>query len=266
MSPLPGPVIIGGCPRSGTTLLRVMLDSHTHVVCGPESKFIPHVAEQWLSTAESFGPILQATLGTPDVELARAYGAVIRGVLDGVRRRSGKPVVAEKTPQNVLAFTRLQWMLPDARFVHVIRDGRDVVCSLLDQDWTDAMTGEPIDYTADPAKAATAWVGFVQAGRQMRGQPGASRYHEVRYEALVAEPEATMRALCGFLGLPWDPAVLAHHARTHTLGRNEASSRAVRMPLHRGSAGRFARDLGPEDRATVESIAGPLLRELGYAS
>jgi hypothetical protein len=155
-------------------------------------------------------------------------------------------------------------MFPESPLIHVIRDGRDVVCSLLQMDWVDPATKKRFDYTTDVAAAARYWVDTVEAGRSTADHPTASDlYHEVRYEDLITEPEATLRELFEFIGEPFNPCVLEFHHRKRELA-GESSAEQVSQPIHRGSVGRWQRDLDDDECALVEEITGGLLLELGY--
>jgi protein-tyrosine sulfotransferase len=257
------PIFIGGAGRSGTTLLRVMLDSHPNIACGPELKILPVILRQWVDMRTAYAP----TLGHWRVDAAttdRLYRDLIAGLLTPYREAAGKPRVAEKTPGNVAFFRQLHALFPESPLIHVIRDGRDVVASLLTMDWVDPSTGQAPPYTHDARRAAEYWVENVQGGRAALDMPGLSeRYREVRYEDLIADPETTLRGLLDHCGETWDPAVLAFDRQPHDLA-DESSADAVREPLNAQAIGRWQEDLKPGQQALVQSVAGTLLAELGY--
>lgn len=263
-SPPPGgaPIFIGGAGRSGTTLLRVILDTHSRIACGPELKVIPSIAHLWADFQTKYAPFLALSqVGADDID--RLFRELISGLLAPLRARDGKPRSAEKSPNNVFYFRHLHRIFPDAAFIHVVRDGRDVVASLQQMDWK-TPDGVPIDYTRDTRLAARYWVNAVMTGREFARQTaGASRYHEVRYEALVERPEPCLRALFEFLGEPWEPGALAFHQRTRELS-DESSADQVTQPLTRSSVGRWRNDLTPSDLDAIRHEAGGLLRDLGY--
>lgn len=259
------PIFVGGAGRSGTTLLRVVLDSHPRIACGPELKVTPAICGLWYDMQTGFFPaLLEHGLGREDLNaLTRA---LIDGLLAKFRASQGKHRSAEKSPNNVFYFEHLHRIFPDSPLVHVLRDGRDVVCSLLTMDWVDSRTGAPIDYTRDARKAAQYWVQAVQAGRQAGRNIGPARYREIKYEDIVARPEPTLRALFAFLGEMWDDAVLRFHENTARPLGHESSAAQVSRPLYASAAGRWANDLKPADKAAVKAVAGDLLIELGYAA
>ena len=258
------PIFVGGAGRSGTTLLRVILDTHSRIACGPELKVLPLVAQLWASLQTTYAPYLaESNLMPPDVD--RAARAMIVALLGAARRQSGKPRIAEKTPNNVFYFRHLHAMFPHAAYVHMVRDGRDVVASLLTMDWR-GPDGERIAYTTDARAAARYWVSAVRAARTFaEATRDHSRYYELRYEALVSQPEQALRKLFEFLGEPWEPGVLEYHQRERSLGI-ESSAEAVTRPMYRSAAGRWQRDLTPAQRDAVREEAGEVLVELGYCS
>jgi protein-tyrosine sulfotransferase len=257
------PIFVGGAGRSGTTLLRVMLDSHSRISCGPELKVLPSVASLWVDLRTRWASTL-ADSHVRDADVDRAFGRLITSLLEPQRQATGKVRVAEKSPNNVFVFGHLHRMFPDAAFVHMVRDGRDVVASLLSMDWT-TTDGTPIAYTRDARLAARYWASAVNAARAFaQSATDPVHFHEMRYEDLVTDPEDTLRALFAFLGEPWEPAVLAYHEVPHDLG-HESSAAQVVHPITPTSAGRWQRELSAPDRQAVKEEIGDLLLQLGYA-
>src|SRR5215218_6823835 len=212
----PAPFVVG-VRRSGTTLLRLMLDAHPEIAIPPETHFVPdlieatgqqgissqHLAEmvvthpRWgdfhLDAGELRDRFLALEQPTP--------GAVLRAFYTFYAEREGKPRWGEKTPGYVRYMQTIERVLPEARFIHLIRDGRDVAISILRQD----MGLDQI------VKAAKNWKNLIAKGRDQA--QSLNHYLEVRYEDLVLETEPTLRRVCEFCELPWDPAVLEYHER-----------------------------------------------------
>src|SRR6266478_4880458 len=204
------PIIIGGCQRSGTTLLRVMLDSHPHIACGPESGLL----------AGSFLPQkLTKRFNVPTDEIWRLWG-MAKDHADFVDRfltryafDRGRQRWAEKTPHHARFLEYIFRHFPKAKFIHMIRDGRDVVCSIRTHpkyrivDGKKVATGirKPIEPCID------SWLRETANGLRWRDHPS---YFEVRYEDLVNAPELQLRQLCDFIGEPWDFAMLEYHRET----------------------------------------------------
>lgn len=257
------PIFIGGAGRSGTTLLRVILDAHPHIACGPELKVLWMIAQQAKEMEQTYGPVLREWRVEPP-DIRRLYVEFLTGLMAPYRTHAGKLRVAEKTPGNVLAFPELHRLFPASPLIHIIRDGRDVISSLLTMNWTE-VDGRPAEYTRDVRKAAEYWVSWVQAGRKAGADPALrGQYYEVRYEDLVAEPERVLQPLFSFIDEPWDPCVLRFHQMDRPLGK-ESSAAQVVQPIYQTAVGRWQRELAPSQLEPVREVAGPLLVELGYA-
>nr|MBN2277216.1 sulfotransferase [candidate division Zixibacteria bacterium] len=257
------PIFVGGSARSGTTLVRVILDSHPNIACGPEIKIIPIIAEQWSTIRNSFAkPMMEYNLTPKDVD--EIYNNMIRSFMEKYRIKQGKARMAEKSPNNVFYFQHLHYLFPESPLIHVIRDGRDIICSLLQMKWVDPTTGQPIAYTREADKAADYWVQAVMAGRRALNLPGLKdRYLEIRYEDIINKTEATLKRLFEFIDEPWDPVVLKFHEQKRNLA-GESSADQVSKPLYKKAVARWQTDLKEEDKPVIKKIAGPLLIELGY--
>jgi hypothetical protein len=266
------PLFVVGCGRSGSTLLRLMLDAHPDLAVPGESHFIPELRRRFPDPVAG-DDLTAALLRTPHF---RHWNVAESGVWERVRALEA-PTFAEvveaaflanadehgarrwgdKTPAYVRSIPLLHALWPDARFVHLIRDGRDVALSYLSLHW-----GPDTVWAA-----ARKWRRDVGAGIR-EGQPlGTSRYLEVRYEDLVADPEETLRTICALAGLPFDERMLDPAARRRhpTLAPTEG------RPFHARSEDEVAanvRDwrtqMSPEAVRRFEAVAGALLSDLGY--
>jgi protein-tyrosine sulfotransferase len=253
------PIVIGGCPRSGTTLTQALLGCHPQVAAGPESTVFMRRISAGPALDERFGfaPGLVEDLQRRSASQAEFIDLFQQACL----QRADKPIWSEKTPWNVLRLGFLWRHFPKARFVHVIRDGRDVACSLRRMSWSKIMVP---DRGSDEAlrECAVSWRGHVAAGRRHRHDP---RYYEVRYEDLVADPERQVRRLLGFLQLDWDDAVLAAdglHAALTKVGH--ADSNQPGRTIHRDALQRWRADLSAAEQRIVEQSAGAMLAGAGY--
>jgi hypothetical protein len=252
------PIFVVGCQRSGTTLLRLILDSHPAISCGPETLFLVEFAERL--TGERHWQHL-AHFGFPKEYWQRRVAELFDAVQQDYAQRRGKTRWADKTPRYAVHLDQIDALFPTCQVVHVIRDGRDVVASHRDR-W---------GYLS-ALKAIRKWPWYVRAARAAGARLAAQdRYYEVRYEELVADPEATLRKLLGFLGEPWDDAVLKHDRRPHDVqGRYAAFSTSRRAAageqaaIYRSRVGAGRRELDPLLRLLVRLVDGPTLRKLGY--
>ncbi|MDF1767459.1 sulfotransferase [Maricaulis sp.] len=258
------PIFIGGAPRSGTTLLRAMVNASRNIVCGPEMRVIPalcHLAEQIDRNQAS---VLESGYGVDREALHTQFARAIDTLLAPLHARTGARV-AEKTPANILHFARLRQIFPDSPLIGIVRDGRDVVASLLSMDWTDSATGQPMAITRDAAAAARLWCASIEAGRRMQDDPA---YFELRYEALATDPVGTIAPLFDALGeTDAAKARALDHARDFDVaaGTGESSAARVARPIDRSAIGRWQSKLTAAQIDTVMGIAGGHLRELGYA-
>jgi hypothetical protein len=144
--------------------------------------------------------------GIGEKQLDGAVKAFIETLISGATPSPDLRSV-ETTPHTLLHMSTMASIFPAARFIHVIRDGRDVVASLLERDWMDPSTGEKVWCCQTPKAAAEYWVHVVDAIREQGARiPG--RYLEVQYSELIEHPEAVMRIVMAFLGERWEAAVL----------------------------------------------------------
>jgi hypothetical protein len=258
VAPSAAPIFVIGAPRSGTTLLRLILDSHPRISCGEETHFLRDmgaiVGRHW-DLVSSYG-------FDRDWWLDR-----IRGFYEGfqadVLARSGKARWAEKDPTYTLVLDLIDELFPEAVYVHVLRDGRDVVASFRDR-W---------GYRSAARAARGEWARHVRAARALGARLPADRFLELRYERLVAGPESEARRLFDFLGEAWQPDVLdfdpAEHAATERYRRFTASRREAAgesATIYRSRVGAGGATLDPFLRALLRRGAGDLLLELGDAA
>jgi hypothetical protein len=283
---VPAPFIVGA-ERSGTTLLRLMLDAHPELAIPPETHFIERAAEAcegapdprraFLETVTShrrWGDfriegerLAERVSGIEPFDLGEALRAFY-GVYAG---RFGKPRWGDKTPNYVRRMSLIHGLLPEARFVHIIRDGRDVALSTRDL-WFGPDSVE---------EAARRWRSLIEdARRQSEGLP---HYLEVRYEDLVSDAESALGVIGAFIELPWDPGMLDYHTtadeRLKEIHRDIETPKGkkvvrgeMRKSLHtltgkppqRDRIARWREEMGEADLRCFEEVAGGTLRELGY--
>jgi hypothetical protein len=280
----PAPFVVG-VGRSGTTLLRLMLDAHPQLAIPAETHFVPELLErqgECHGTDELVDVIVEArTWGDFGLDEARlrdaaagAHGAadVLRSFYGLCAELRGKPRWGDKTPGYVKRMRPIGAALGEARFIHLIRDGRDVALSRLKRGMG---ADKPI------AEVADLWKRRIENARKqakrLRG-----RYLELRFEDLVADPQAGLRSICELIELDFDPAMLHHHEgageRISQLGdlppqgERQARDSAERQAAHTLAAQAptkartevWRTEMGAAERADFEAVAGGLLSELGY--
>src|SRR5205085_6800691 len=178
------PIFIVGCQRSGTTLLRLMLDSHPNVSCGPETRFLQDFAKL---TSESWDRL--SLYGFPKSYWLDKSAEFFDSFQTEYAKSRGKTRWADKTPRYALSLGYINELFPASQIVHVIRDGRDVGASHRDR-W---------GYWS-AVKAVEKWQRYIRAARRVGERMPGDRYAEVRYEELVRDPERDRSAALGCLG------------------------------------------------------------------
>lgn len=242
------PILIGSCGSSGSTLLSVMLHAHPEVLCGPELAMFAHsffwqeTGALWRSRVRRYLEMNDQVMVRPEWRLESGvcpyttmvyantlpwYGMTLADLTALVRdcdagreladrmygpllQAYGKRVWAEKSPPNIYAFRAFLDAYPEGRAVYLVRDGRDVVCSLLKRRW------------GAVKRAVSAWLVDTAVSESFAGHP---RVHRIRYEDLVADPRGTITALLRFLDLsPEVEAVLSYERSSSRALRQDASS------------------------------------------
>lgn len=275
-------VFIVGCPRSGTTLLRRIVSAHPQIVITPEAHWIPLWFEQrrgltpdGLVTPELVSELLAHNkfalfgLGRETlISLAGrgqpiSYASFVTGIFDLYGEARGKKAVGNKTPDSARRIGTLHTLWPEARFVHLIRDGRDVALSLMN--WQSVHTKKPGTFPTwkdDPVSTAALWWELnVRRGREAGEALGPGLYRELRYESLVAHPAQECAALCEFLGLAYDEAMLNYHEAFRAAAGQEVVR--DRQPITSGLRN-WRAQMPDNDVERFEAAVGILLDELGY--
>jgi len=266
--PATAPIFIVGAPRSGTTLLRSILNRHPAIGLCDETYYFYYVyhrrrafgdlavesnrrrvVDRYLEThrIRRLGleeePLREALL-----EQGRDYASLFLALLAFYARSQGKTRCGEKTPQHAFETEHLRRMYPDARLLHLVRDPRDVVASLQRMPWA----------SQRPGVNARLWRSCVAAAERAAAGAGFLR---VSYESLVESPAQEVERICEFLGEAFDPAMLeASGGRADRWWFQRAQE-----PVRRDRRERWREELREEQVAAVESIAGPWMDTLGYA-
>ena len=269
------PIVVVGCPRSGTTLLQVALHAHRRIAIPPETWLLVEgyrARAQFgdLRTAEGrdrFEDWLTGQRKVRDLGLSRAelhalvagaaptLGSLLAAVLQGYSARFGKPRWGDKRPSYYRDVEVVLRLFPDAQFVHVVRDARACIASLERLPW----------YTKGPDAALSMWCTAIDRGERWKRRLGPERWHELQYEHLLAEPERELRRLCAFLGEEFDPAMLEPAATAAVaVPARKTWHRRTRGPLDLARIAAYREELPPAQLALVERVAGRRLRRYGY--
>ena len=281
-------VFIVGCPRSGTTLLQRMVNAHPQIAITKESQwFDKRWITEWFeerrgltSDGRVTSELIIRMLDHPKFArlkiskeqfLALAptgqrvgYASFVTRLFNLYGKAQGKALVGNKTPAYVRKLDLLHSLWPKARFVHLIRDGRDVCLSVVKWPKGPIMKESFVTSKDDPVStAALWWASHVRLGQEAGNRLGPQLYHEARYEALIAHPQEKCAALCAFLGLPYDDAMLVFH-RGRTRTDPSLDAKRAWLPVTVGLRD-WRSQMPDEDVQRFEAAAGGLLDELGYA-
>ncbi|HEY3534882.1 MAG TPA: sulfotransferase [Pedococcus sp.] len=250
-----GPIFVVGCQRSGTTMLRLLLDSHSRISCGPETRFLEDleriVGRDWKRLSQ---------YGFEQEEWLRRIAAFFGGVQHDYAVSRGKQRWADKSPRYAMKLDFVTRVFPDAQVVHLIRDGRDVAVS----------HRKRFGYWSS-VKSSVKWPRYIATARAAGLAMPPGRYHEVRYERLVADQEATVRELMDFLGEEFEPGMLDFEAhdhdvpdRYHAQALSRRTGEGTTEAVYRSRVGTHQRELDPLVRGLFQITSRRTLKELGY--
>lgn len=267
------PFFIVGCPRSGTTLLRLLLHAHSRLAVAPENYMISEnlpLVNRHVDGAALAGRLLAdphfADFGLEERQIRPAlerlehprFADLLLVIYEAYARRLDKARWGDQTPSYVVLMDPVRELFPDACFVHLLRDARDVALS-----WRRLGEHRHQSWWA----IGRAWSWYVTTGRRTGRRLGPEAYHELHYEDLVAEPERALRGVCAFLGEDFEPAMLEYHrdAPLHIPHRMaETHHQKLVRPVLADNAGRWRAEMTLPQRLAVELPARAALAATGY--
>lgn len=259
------PVFLVGCARSGTSIFGEAIAAH------PRAAYLFEASSIWNTLVpQRDDHRLTAEDATPEVATA------IYEALAAARRELRGDLLVEKNPKHVIRIPFLHALFPQARILHLVRDGRDAVASLMFRNrgaewghlripgWRELLARYE---TANHTRCAHQWSYSVSAARRDAAEIPADLYREVRYEDLLTQPAVTFRGVLDFLGLEPDPGVDAFllKIQDETTGSYHAKKQVRHfVDNHRRRIGRYRENLDEEQLKDVLAVCGELLEELGY--
>lgn len=267
-----GPVFIVGMPRSGTKLLRGMLNGHSQIFIPlNETEFLPAWIRRWasfgnLSNRHTFMEFYQRFGDTfyfqnrltehgeqirPDVWYNRCDGDFsIANVFEQLIRHDANvadgAIWGDKSPSYLHHIESIRAIYPAAKFIHLIRDARDYVLSLEKA------------FGKNKLRAAQRWNDAIVLAKQ-EGERLGEDFIEVRYEDLVDAPDREARRLCAFLNLEFESSMIALQRATENLGDTKGSHHIVA-----GNYGKYATQMNTEELRSVEAYCAEGLELMGY--
>ena len=248
------PVIIVGVPRSGTTLLRVLLDSHSQIAALPESPWLLGVYGTDVSLRSlmqtlidhPFGVVKNVT-GMAEADVHEAGRAFLARLFEPLLKRLGKNTFVLKTPDDIQYLEFLVRFLPRARYIHITRDGRDAALSQVvkkEEFFSDLREFGELTFS----NALRRWVEWERHIRKVLRDSDVATI-DLRYEDLVSEPEQQLSRVLTFLGLPFEAGALDYTSKVHDYPRWEAGSTDVarRQGISTDSIGGWKRAVPTRD-------------------
>lgn len=267
------PIFIGGPDRSGTTLLYALLASHPNISMARRSNMWRFFYNQYgdLAAPENFERCLHDMthyhkmrhLGADPERIRRefqagapTYGRLFALLHEHHAERAGKPRWGDKSLHIEHYADGIFAEFPDARVIQMVRDPRDRYASVRKRFGKD---------TPRLGAATARWLRAIRQGRRnLRRYP--DRYRIVRYESLARAPEETLRAVCDFLGEPYDPIMLTMRGATEyrESGGNSSFESIAPGVISTRSIGRFSAVLSPSEVAFIQLVCGPEMTACAY--
>jgi len=255
-------VFIGGVPRSGTTLMRAMLDAHPEVRCGEETRVVPRILQMrahWMKSQKESMRLEEAGL-TGEV-LDSALSAFILEVV--ARHGEASPRLCNKDPFTLKSGSYLKHLFPNSKFLFMVRDGRATVHSIITRKVT--ITGFDLK---SYRQSLTKWNAAISAMNDQCDDLGPDYCMRVYYEQLILHPRTWLTKILKFLNLPWTENVMHHEqqiGKAHgiSLSKVERSSDQVVKPVNLEAMSKWVGSI-PDD--VVEDMANiaPMLAKMGY--
>jgi len=255
-------IFIGGMPRSGTTLMRAMLDAHPDVRCGEETRVVPRILQMrgsWMKSQKEAMRLQEAGI-TGDV-LDASISAFILEVVAG--HGEAAPHLCNKDPFTLKSGTYLKHLFPKSKFLFMVRDGRATVHSIISRKVT--ITGFDLK---SYRQCLTKWNAAISSMNDQCEEMGSEYCLRVYYEQLILHPRKWLTKILKFLNLDWTENVMHHEQQINkahgiSLSKVERSTDQVVKPVNLEALSKWV-GVMPDD--VVEDMANiaPMLEKMGY--
>lgn len=265
-----------GVPRSGTTLLRLILNAHSCISLGPETHFFKQVWERrnyygdlsnhanllklWgeyslTKSFDDFGFVDKARVEKTVLKSVRNYADFLRILLELYAKNNHKRVWGEKTPEHLFNVTEIVKWYPDAKVVHVIRDPRAVCASLTKVPWS----------SDDVISNARVWNCYLSFAEELHSGKNRESVLEVCYEDLIRSTEATLKRVCGFIEIKFEPGMLSFYKDSRKfIEKNEPWKDNVLTPLNICSIDKWKKELSVVQQKEIETKTRRFMLKYGY--
>jgi sulfotransferase family protein len=269
------PIFVVGCPRSGTTMLGLMIHAHPRMAMPPESRFLIRTwrhrhefgdlqtEEQRAALADSItrvgSMILELGFNRQQLrerilEAPPTLGSALGTVFQAFAEQHGKVRWGDKRPVYFQEVDVLLRLFPDAQFIHIIRDGRANVASLKRMPWW--------PYSNISAMSMWSWSEYCLRRNQERLP--ADTFHTIRYEALVADPRSVLEKMCDFLGEDFDEAMLEPSKVTDVIPERKVWHDNLKQDVSTARVEAWRTELEPWEIGLMESVLRRKLMRNGY--
>lgn len=273
------PFFIIGSGRSGNTLLRSILSGNSDISIPPESYRIPFaikkfhifnnrdwedIVSQVLKEFEDCKEFYTWEIDITDVQKRLENIADSKRTLSNIfdelfctyteKHSPGSKIWGDKTPMNTLYLDWIGTVFPRSKFIHIIRDGRDVASSYLKMERYDTIL-----------EAANRWINSIESAQSF-GSKIKENYIEIRYEELVTKPEEVIKDTCDFLDIDYDSKMLDHTKQVKKLGDTDKEHHSnLSKPISSDSVGKWRNNLSESDQESITKLLHKHLQRLGYA-
>lgn len=272
------PFFILGCPRSGTSLLSRMINAHPRLCVPQETQIFPH----FLPLLSAYGDLnkesnrrvlvsdiagsvrlqedlegaidASAVLNQLDSLESVDFGSVFRAFMEQWQKTQGKPRWGEKTPQNAHTIDALLDYFPEAKYLNIVRDGRDVMMSLLDTEFG----------PKNPRDAAKYWCNYLDKNQHALERVNPDQQLTVHYEELLAEPVAVLEQICGFLDEDYSDSMLEFSKERLPANIEKKNAQKLKLGLQAGNRNKWKKALGNREIELFEGVAADTLEREGY--
>ena len=269
------PILIVGCPRSGTSLFSRIIDHHPRITIPFES----HVYKTFYPWQKYYGNLrleqnrerlVDDILSTevikdwsPSPERQRVLAAIKRydfhGVFEGLMSAwtdvQGKQRWGEKTPAHIFYWREILEGFPHLQVLHIVRDGRDVALS-----WKRARFGPKHIYPL-----ARQWVKYLETIEELRSALDEDSFLEIRYEELLSKPKHILQDICHFLGEEFTTELLSFYTIPSSYPTDKQNQQNLSQPLLASNAGKWRTEMTARELRVFEAVAGSTLERYGYA-
>jgi hypothetical protein len=271
------PIFIVCSPRSGSTLLRLILNSHSRIAIPPPTFLFNYIYPFLFSYGDitsdkNLHLLIEDVLDLQIKCKPWPIAITVEAIMSSLKERSftglysaiheiyaqhyGKQRWGEKTPRDIFYIKEILECYPNAQFIHIIRDGRDVAV-----DWI-----EHLDWPKNLYGTANAWKTFINAVKPWRGKLKSDQLLEVQYEDLIKDPSDVVQNICNYIGEEYESGMLEYYKSDEALKWSKTANchRFSTMPLTKEFVGIYKKKLSKEKQEMLSSAINQELKELGY--